>query len=392
MAQQELIGSTPGHNGGLYTLDRTTGDGLLIDYFNPNVPSMNGLAYDPIAEILYGVVPSANQLFSIDPTTAKITPIGQPGDLGTTDANGLAFDPTRGLLYATDNVTNRLYTVDATTGLGSPVGTIGGGFSHVEGLGFDAKNNTLYGLADGIAGNPIEYFGQIITIDTATGDAQALGGPLPSSERLWRGLTFDPVSNGLIACGGTLYWIDPDDGEASYIGGRYVQGLAVISDPLPLSLSLLLDIRPGSDDNPVNSKSNGALPVAIYGSEEIDVTEIDLATLMLEGMSLREKGNSGKLGSFEDINGDSILDLLLHFDLSELAFNASTDMYTLSGAMLDGMALEGFDSIRAVPYGKVFIDPDTLAASWGSDGGTIPEPASLALLAVGGLALIRRRK
>ncbi len=163
--------------------------------------------------------------------------------------------------------------------------------------------------------------------------------------------------------------------------------------PEPITLSLLMDIRPGSDSNPVNSKSNGALPVAIYGTDDIDVTEIDLETLMLEGMSLREKGKSGKLGTFEDINGDSIVDLLLHFEMSELSFNASSDEYTLSGMMLDGMALEGSDSIRSVPHGVVFADPDTLAASWGNaaGGATIPEPASLSLLAAGGLAMLRRR-
>ncbi len=170
--------------------------------------------------------------------------------------------------------------------------------------------------------------------------------------------------------------------------------LVKFENPGPGILSLLMDIRPGSDINPVNSKSNGVLPVAIYGSDDIDVTEIDLATLMLEGMSLREKGKSGKLGSFEDINGDSIVDLLLHFDMSELSFNASTDVYTLSGMMLDGMALEGSDSIRAVPHGVVFADPDILAASWANDGSAadIPEPASATLLAIGTLGLMRRRR
>ncbi len=177
--------------------------------------------------------------------------------------------------------------------------------------------------------------------------------------------------------------------------GRYngVNYHAFLLTPEPEILSLLMDIRPGSDENPVNSKSNGALPVAIYGSDDIDVTQIDLETLMLEGMSLRERGKSGKLGTFEDINGDSILDLVLHFDLSELDFDASSDEYTLSGMMLDGMALEGSDSIRAVPHGNAFAGPQTLAASWGNEplAADIPEPATLALLAAGGLAMLRRR-
>ncbi len=205
---------------------------------------------------------------------------------------------------------------------------------------------------------------------------------------------YDQSSSVAIDAAGNAYISGWTTGDlAGTNAGNADAFLVKFSAPGPEILSLLMDIRPGSDINPVNSKSNGVLSVAIYGTADIDVTEIDLATLMLEGMSLREKGKSGNLGTFEDINGDSIVDLLLHFDMSELSFNASTDVYTLSGMTLDGVALEGSDSIRAVPYGKVFVDPETLAASWANGGDAdIPEPATLALLAVGGLAMIRRRK
>ena len=233
-----LLGSKAhgGSSSTLRVLDRATGAGSLIGPYVPGVMAMNGLAYDATHEILYGISPHTDQLYTIDPVTAQVAPVGQPGDLGFGNANGLAYDPTAGVLYGTDNPTNSLFTIDPDTGLGSPVGTIGGGFSNVEGLGFDPRTGTLCGLADGTGGSEVFYYGQIVLIDVTTGVATALGDPLPS-QRIWRGLTFDPQTEGLIACGGSgLCWIDLDDGAATYIGGTYVQGLAVIPEPATLAL------------------------------------------------------------------------------------------------------------------------------------------------------------
>jgi len=233
-----LLGSKPhgGSSSTLHVLDRATGADTLTGPYVPGVVAMNGLAYDAMHGILYGISPHTDRLYTIDPVTAQVGPVGQPGDLGFGNANGLAYDPTAGVLYGTDNFTNTLFTIDPGTGLGSPVGTIGGGFSNVEGLGFDPRTRTLYGLADGTGGSEVFYYGQIVLIDVATGDATPLGDPLPS-ERIWRGLTFDPLTEGLIACGGSgLYRIDLDDGAATYIGGTYVQGLAVIPEPATLAL------------------------------------------------------------------------------------------------------------------------------------------------------------
>jgi hypothetical protein len=46
-----------------------------------------------------------------------------------------------------------------------------------------------------------------------------------------------------------------------------------------------LDIKPTSCPNPLNPSSNGVVPVAILGTETGDVMDIDVSTLMLEGVS-----------------------------------------------------------------------------------------------------------
>jgi hypothetical protein len=52
-----------------------------------------------------------------------------------------------------------------------------------------------------------------------------------------------------------------------------------------LTLEVAVDIKPGSCPNPLNVKSKGVLPVAILGTEDFDVNQIDIASIRLEGVA-----------------------------------------------------------------------------------------------------------
>lgn len=53
--------------------------------------------------------------------------------------------------------------------------------------------------------------------------------------------------------------------------------------------TLSVDIKPGSCPNPFNPKSKGSVPVAIVGSNDLDVTTIDVTTITLEGVPAMEQ-------------------------------------------------------------------------------------------------------
>lgn len=53
---------------------------------------------------------------------------------------------------------------------------------------------------------------------------------------------------------------------------------------MPGALNVEVDIKPQSCPNPINSKSKGVLPVAILGTSNFYVTEIDVSSLELEGV------------------------------------------------------------------------------------------------------------
>ena len=209
-------------------------------------------------------------------------------------------------------------------------------------------------------------------------------------------------------------------------------GFRVASVAEPAALSALIDIKPGSDPNSINLKAKGVLPVGILGTEDFDVQDVDVTSLVLAGSSPKQKGNSGKLGAYEDLNGDSILDLILHFPVPDLVTEPEAEELTLTGMLLDGTEITGSDVVRLLhPMngdanldgkvsiadlsvmagnwnqtgmdwaeadfngdGKVSIgDLSMLGGNWGAiDAVSIPEPATLSLLALCGLAAVRRRK
>jgi len=58
----------------------------------------------------------------------------------------------------------------------------------------------------------------------------------------------------------------------------------IIDPPEDCDKGLVVDVKPRSCPNPINVKSKGVFPVAILGTMVFDVAEIDVSTIMLEGV------------------------------------------------------------------------------------------------------------
>jgi hypothetical protein len=100
-----------------------------------------------------------------------------------------------------------------------------------------------------------------------------------------------------------------------------------------------LDLKPGSYPNSINCKKNGKTPVAILGSDNVDVTEIDVATILI--------GSVGELRTaIEDVNCDGEDDLVCHFKTKDLVdagvFNCDPGTLTLT------YELEGSDVVVSI--------------------------------------------
>lgn len=114
--------------------------------------------------------------------------------------------------------------------------------------------------------------------------------------------------------------------------------------------TLTIDIKPGDEDNCINNNGHGVIPVAILGSADFDVTQVDPSTCSLAGQAVRVVGKSDKLlAHIEDVNGDGFDDLVLQIEDVDGTFQAEVGEATLSCYLYDGTSIEGTDSICIVP-------------------------------------------
>lgn len=127
-------------------------------------------------------------------------------------------------------------------------------------------------------------------------------------------------------------------------------GHSTVSKPIMITvrniIPVMIDIKPGSEENSIHLVSKGLLPVAILGEENVDVRQIDISSIRLANTPAALKKNGERAASFEDINDDSFLDLVLHFKISSLEIGDDDTNAFLNGRMIDGKSIEGSDAIR----------------------------------------------
>ena len=113
-----------------------------------------------------------------------------------------------------------------------------------------------------------------------------------------------------------------------------------------------IDIRPGSDSNPIRRSGRGNLPVAILGSETFDAMNVDGTTLAFGPDAAGPSHDLTKPGLFEDhlrdVNGDGFTDLVSHYRTQETGISRDDAEACITGDLLDGTPFEGCDTIRVV--------------------------------------------
>jgi len=167
-------------------------------------------------------------------------------------------------------------------------------------------------------------------------------------------------------------------GDYAYIAwGR--SGLQIVPAQCDAVAVSELDIKPGSCPNPFNRKlfeftagtnprRGGVSPVAVLGSDDFDVSEIDVSTMRLEGVAPLMSGGEPKVEDVAtalddnsdcactDEGPDGFIDLKIKFPAQEIAaavpmgVRREQRVLTLTGVLLDGTPFEANDCV-------VFVGP-----------------------------------
>ena len=110
-----------------------------------------------------------------------------------------------------------------------------------------------------------------------------------------------------------------------------------------------IDVKPGGHTNPLHLGSRGLTPVALLGSEVFDVTTVDVASVRFAGAPVRTRPNGTLQYSYEDVNLDGYLDLVMHFPTRQLQLDENSTEATLTGIGGQDRCISGTDDIIIVP-------------------------------------------
>ncbi len=120
----------------------------------------------------------------------------------------------------------------------------------------------------------------------------------------------------------------------------------------PAPQPVTIDIKPGSDPNSINPKSQGKIPVAILSTEQFYAPEM----INKDSLTFGTAGDEDSLAFCnyrgEDINGDGLMDLVCHFYTQDTGFLCGDTEGVLKGMTMDGTPVEGRDSVKIVPCKK----------------------------------------
>ncbi len=150
----------------LYTIVPGTGAATLLGTVSGTTLTLNGLAFDPKAKVLYAIAQSNGQLLKINTTTLTATTLGAPR-AGVVGALEVGPGPDYDLYGINDSTASRLIKLDKSNGIQTVVGSLGAGIVDCNGLAFNPDDGQFYTINAGTE--------QLLKVNPATGVATVVG-------------------------------------------------------------------------------------------------------------------------------------------------------------------------------------------------------------------------
>ena len=350
----------------IFTLD-LVGGGVLADSVLPASNNYNFIEVDRTTGTVYGVVfdntgGNTERLVTIDPSTGAVTTVGASiAGCCQVPSGTSSLDPAAGVFYffgaysADPPGTTRIFTLALVSGavVSDPPVPGGNNYNFLE---VDPSTGTLYAVVFE-TGTVTE---RLATITPGTGALTPVGAGIAGCCLVSSGVSTIDENNGV------FYFVGAEQAApgTSRIFGLSLATGAVLTQPAlpggfnynfiefdptlgpPPPTAVTIDIKPGSFPNSINPRSKGVIPVAVLSTPTFDALTIDVATVRFSGPA--GTGEAHGHGHAEDVNGDGLTDLVLHFSTPASGIQCGDTVGTLVGETLGGDAFVGTDSIVTV--------------------------------------------
>jgi Kelch motif protein len=137
-------------------------------------------------------------------------------------------------------------------------------------------------------------------------------------------------------------------GDAAYVVGGYTATpsyeVLATNEAFSPFLPVTIRVNPAT----INLKSNGKIEAVILSSDTFDATSVNPETVTLAGASVATEGNGTPMASFDDVNGDGLLDLVLHFQTQNLQLTKTDTQVVLKGQTFGGQLIKGVATVSIV--------------------------------------------
>lgn len=143
----------------------------------------------------------------------------------------------------------------------------------------------------------------------------------------------------------------PDDSFLQSISGIAVEGQidtfqvnASSGNSLVISRKVKVDVKPNNENNILNFKSKGVIPVAILSTATFDAANVNPFSIRFNNNEIDVFNRS----NIEDVDGDGRLDMIFHFDTQKSGITPEEKQVCLAGKLKNGESIEGCDKIQVL--------------------------------------------